>query len=230
MEVRNNERQRRERGKRREKEHDARAFLLPLAQRADKGIRRTGAHAAEQTDDRRKGVRREAGLDDEHRAAERREHGEILPDIRAFLEQEKREQDREKRRHFVEDVRVREDQMVDGVIVAEDTERAAGRAQDEQRKVALLPLKAAFFASEHDRRDRDRDQIAEQRFLCERQIAREAHERRHEREAERREHDIADGLALVGKHSFLLPFFLLRQFAAAFAFCSFLLYHAQPAE
>ena len=120
--------------------------------------------------------------------------------------------------------------MVDGVIVAEDTERAAGRAQDEQRKVALLPLKAAFFASEHDRRDRDRDQIAEQRFLCERQIAREAHERRHEREAERREHDIADGLALVGKHSFLLPFFLLRQFAAAFAFCSFLLYHAQPAE
>ena len=97
--------------------------------------------------------------------------------------------------------------MVDGVIVAKDTERAAGRAQDEQRKVALLPLKAAFFASEHDRRDRDRDQIAEQRFLCERQIAREAHERRHEREAERREHDIADGLALVGKHSFLLPFF-----------------------
>ena len=95
VEVRNNERQRRERGKRREKEHDARAFLLPLAQRADKGIRRTGAHAAEQTDDRRKGVRREAGLDDEHRAAERREHGEILPDIRAFLEQEKREQDRE---------------------------------------------------------------------------------------------------------------------------------------
>ena len=97
--------------------------------------------------------------------------------------------------------------MVDGVIVAEDAERAAGRAQDEQRKVALLPLEAAFFAPEHDHRDRDRDQIAEQRFLCERQIAREAHERRHEREAERREHDIADGLALVGKHSFLLPFF-----------------------
>ncbi len=35
--------------------------------------------------------------------------------------------------HFVEDVRVREDQMVDGVIVAEDAERAAGRAQDERR-------------------------------------------------------------------------------------------------
>ena len=111
--------------------------------------------------------------------------------------------------------------MVDGVIVAEDAERAAGRAQDEQRKVALLPLEAAFFAPEHDHRDRDCDQIAEQRFLCERQIAREAHERRHEREAERREHDIADGLALVGKHSFLLPFFLLRQRTAAFAFVLF---------
>ena len=111
--------------------------------------------------------------------------------------------------------------MVDGVIVAEDAERAAGRAQDEQRKVALLPLEAAFFAPEHDHRDRDRDQIAEQRFLCERQIAREAHERRHKREAERREHDIADGLALVGKHSFLLPFFLLRQRTAAFSFVLF---------
>ena len=88
-------------------------------------------NAAEQADDRREGIRRKARLDDEHRAAERRENGKILPDVRALLEQHEREQDGEERRHLVEDVRIREDQMVDGVIVAEDAERAAGRAQDE---------------------------------------------------------------------------------------------------
>ena len=75
--------------------------------------------------------------------------------------------------------------MVDGVVVAENAERAAGRAENEQVQIALFPLEADFFALQHDRRHRDRHQIAEQRLLRERQVTRHADERRHEREAER---------------------------------------------
>ena len=85
----------------------------------------------------------------------------------------------------MEYIAIRENQMVDGVVVAENAERAAGRAENEQVQIALFPLEADFFALQHDRRHRDRHQIAEQRLLRERQVACHADERRHEREAER---------------------------------------------
>ena len=90
--------------------------------------------------------------------------------------------------------------MVNSVVIAENAECAAGCAYDEQRQVALFPLKTNLFAAQHHGGHCHRDQIAEKCFLRERQITRQTHECRHHRKTECGHDDKTDCLTFFRKH------------------------------
>jgi len=98
--------------------------------------------------------------------------------------------------------------MVYRVKIADKSHRSA-EASHQQIRPAAFPDDDSLPAFNHrDRRDGDRDEIAEKRLLHRRKVARHADEERHQREEEARQYDKKDSLIFLFHLFHLFPVLL----------------------
>lgn len=155
------------------------------AELAHKGVGCAGAEAAEEADESRE-ARRKSGrrLDDEDRAHEGENDAEDFNPIGPFADDKSRDDHREKRRHFVENIGVRQTETVDGVEIAEQAQRPAEGAHKQAEAAAFLGAEALFRSAEDHRRDDEGDEISKQCLFKSRERAGLFDEQTHQRKTE----------------------------------------------
>ena len=95
--------------------------------------------------------------------------------------------------------------MVNGVIIAQDAQRAERRTGDELRQVFAVELKFLFCAQQDNHGEYQCNKIAEKAFLHRRQIAGQPDEQIHQREEKRRQDNKENAFGFVICHSASFP-------------------------
>ena len=123
--TRDHDRRYDQRRARREEEHDEGIALPHQPELTHAAVSGTRHYAAEESHQRRdeSGVRK-AGLDHKQCTEQRAAEDQPLIDPRPLLDEDKRKQYREERRHFVQDRRVREHERFKRVIVADNARQS----------------------------------------------------------------------------------------------------------
>ena len=106
-------------------------------------------------------------------------------------------QKREKRRHFIEHGCIREDKVVDGVIIAENADGAESRPQHELEHAVLLEMEFLPLPEERDCSDHKRHSIPEEAFLRRGKITCQPHECIHPGKAECRQDNEQNALVTL---------------------------------
>ncbi len=180
-------------GKGGEKEHDKGPFYPAHPQCTNISVCHPGAKATQQTD--QSGEARQigrCGLDDEKSACESSYHAKPLEEIDLFLQNQDAEENGKKGGHFIQHGSVCQHQMVYGIEIAENTQRAADRAEHQEFFRVSVQFDLGTFFQQNHQGEKHCHKVAEEAFLNRGQVARQADEHIHECKGERGKQDAAD--------------------------------------